>query len=272
VTKRSHIVRGVEELEPVFRALADVHRRGLLDRLHERDGQALGELETALPEMSRFGVMKHLRALERAGLVVTRRDGRRKLHFLNPVPIQLVADRWISRYAAPLVQGMADVKHSLEAPSMSAPRHVYEIYIRATPEEVWRAITDPEMTQRYYYGTRVESDWRPGSRYIYRGSDGSEQLVGEVLEADPPRRLVTSFSAVWDEGVRADPPSRLTWEVVPFGPTCLLRMTHDDVVPGSATDASVSGGWTVILSGLKTLVETGEPMTIEDPTEAPIGA
>jgi uncharacterized protein YndB with AHSA1/START domain/DNA-binding transcriptional ArsR family regulator len=261
----------MEGLESVFRALADPHRRQLLDRLRERDAQALSELEEALPQMTRFGVMKHLRVLEQAGVVTTRRDGRRKLHFLNPVPIQLIADRWISRYAAPLVLGMADVKHSLEAAPMSAPKHVYEIYIRATPERVWQAITDPELTERYYYGTRVESDWQPGSRYVYRRPDGSDQLIGEVLEVDPPKRLVTTFSAIWDDEVRADPPSRLIWEVVPFGPTSLLRMTHEDVIPGSATERNVTGGWSVILSGMKTVIETGEPLTLEYPAEATVG-
>src|SRR5918996_894817 len=119
----------MEELEPAFRAMADAHRRALLDRLRERDGQALSELEAALPQMTRFGVMKHLRVLEEADLVTTRRAGRRKLHFLNPVPIRLIADRWISRYAAPLVDAMADVKYAVEKRSMSeSPKHVYEVY------------------------------------------------------------------------------------------------------------------------------------------------
>src|SRR5687767_16015894 len=109
--------------DEVFKALAHDSRRTLLDRLFERDGQTLGELETALPDMTRFGVMKHLRVLEAAGLVTTRRDGRRKLHFLNPVPIRLLADRWISRYAAPFVDTMADLKSALEAP-MSELKHV----------------------------------------------------------------------------------------------------------------------------------------------------
>jgi uncharacterized protein YndB with AHSA1/START domain/DNA-binding transcriptional ArsR family regulator len=256
------------ELEHVFRALADPHRRRLLDRLRERDGQALGELEAALPQMTRFGVMKHLRVLEQAGLVATRRDGRRKLHFLNPVPIQLIADRWISRYAAPWVARLADVKHVLEAAPMSAPRQVYEIFIRATPEQVWQAITDPALTERYYYGTRVESDWQPGSPYVYRGQDGSDQLVGEILEIDPPRRLVTTFKAVWDEDVRADAASRLTWEIERFGPSTRLRMIHDELVPGSATAESVGGGWSVVLSGLKTVLETGEPLRVEPPQPA----
>ena len=119
----------MEQLEPAFRALADPHRRTLLDRLRERDGLTLGELVDALPEMTRFGVMKHLRVLEDAHLVTTRRAGRRKLHFLNPVPIRLIADRWISRYAAPLVDAMADVKHSVERRTMSeGPKHVYRLH------------------------------------------------------------------------------------------------------------------------------------------------
>ena len=141
------------ELEDVFRALADPNRRILLDALRERDGQALGELEEQLPEMTRFGVMKHLRLLEAAGLVTTRRDGRRKLHFLNPVPIQLIADRWISRYARPWTTAMADLKSALEASSMAAPRHVYETYIRTSPERLWQALTrsgaDPALLLRH---------------------------------------------------------------------------------------------------------------------------
>jgi len=103
-------------MEEVFRALADPSRRALLDSLRLRDGQALSELEEALPEMTRFGVMKHLRVLAAAGLVTTHRDGRRKLHYLNPVPIRLIHDRWISRFAEPLVGRMADLKTRLEAP------------------------------------------------------------------------------------------------------------------------------------------------------------
>lgn len=172
----------------VFRALADPHRRRLLDALREHDGQTLGELELTLPEMTRFGVMKHLRVIQDAGLVTTHRDGRRKLHYLNPVPIRLISDRWISRYAAPLIDRMADVKHSVEAATfMTAPRHVYEIYIQAPPERVWQAITDPELTRQYYYGTGVYSDWKPGSPFRYTGEDGEgDSIVGEIVEIDPP--------------------------------------------------------------------------------------
>ena len=252
----------MEELEPAFRALADAHRRTLLDRLRERDGQTLGELEAALPQMTRFGVMKHLRVLEDAHLVVTRREGRRKLHFLNPVPIRLIADRWISRYAEPLVEAMAHIKHSVESRTMSeSPRHVYEVYIAATPEQVWRALTESEFTKQYYYGNTVESDWKPGSPMVYRGADGEPSIECEVVEADPPRRLVhTFFFPGTDES-----PSRCTWSIEARGSASLLVLTHDEFDGETSTYRSVAHGWVPILSGLKTLLETGRPLEISYP-------
>jgi uncharacterized protein YndB with AHSA1/START domain len=254
--------------EEVFRALADANRRTLLDRLFGRDGQALGELETALPGMTRFGVMKHLRVLEQANLVTTRRDGRRKLHFLNPVPIRLIHDRWISKYAQPWVGGMANLKHHLEAPAMSAPKHVYEIYIRTTPERLWQALTDSELVRRYYFGSVIESDFRPGSPLIYRQpDDGRIDIQGEVVEADPPRKLVHTFAVRWDPDVN-DPPTRVSWEITPMGDACLLSVTHDGFTDETATYASTKGGWPMILSGLKTLLETGEDLKIQVPEAA----
>jgi uncharacterized protein YndB with AHSA1/START domain len=253
----------MEELEPAFRALADPHRRILLDRLRERDGLTLGELVEELPQMTRFGVMKHLRVLEDAHLVTTRREGRRKLHFLNPVPIRLIADRWISRYAAPLVEAMADVKHMVEKHVMAeSPKHVYEVYLRATPEEVWRAITDSELTKQYYYDNTVESDWTPGSPIVYRNPDGTEAITGEIVEADAPRRLVHTF---FFPGTN-ESPSRCTWTIEPRGEATLLILTHDGFDGETDTFKSVAHGWVPVLSGLKTLVETGRPLRIEYPT------
>ena len=254
----------MEELEPAFRALADPHRRTLLDRLREKDGQTLGELEAALPQMTRFGVMKHLRVLEDAHLVSTRRDGRRKLHFLNPVPIRLISDRWISRYAEPLVDAMADIKHTVERQTMAeapAPRHVYEVYIAATPERVWRALTESEFTKQYYYGNTVESDWKPGSPMVYRNPDGTESIECEVIEADPPRRLVHTFFFPGTE----ESPSRCTWSIEPRGEATLLTLTHDEFDGETATYRSVAHGWVPVLSGLKTLLETGKPLEISYP-------
>src|SRR6476646_8800453 len=150
-----------DPMAPTFRALADPNRRVLLDRLFERDGQTRGELCEHLPDMTRFGVMKHLGVLEGASLVTTRKVGREKRHFLNPVPIRLVHDRWISKFAEPVVGAMSTIKAHLESP-MDTFEHIYSVYIKATPDRVWQAITDGNETVRYYYGTRVASDWGTG--------------------------------------------------------------------------------------------------------------
>ena len=249
-------------MEPVFRALADTHRRRLLDRLREQDGQTLGELEAALPQMTRFGVMKHLRVLEDAHLMTTRRVGRRKLHFLNPVPIRLISDRWISRYAAPLVDRMADVKYHVENEPMTELKHVYEVYIAASPERVWQALTDSELTKQYYYGNTVESDWKPGSPMVYRNPDGTEAIQCEVVEADPPRKLVHTFFFPGTE----ESPSRCTWTIEARGASSLLTLVHDEFDGETSTYKSVAHGWVPILSGLKTLLETGKPIEISYPT------
>src|SRR5439155_20537870 len=146
--------------DAVFKALADASRRLLLDLLFERDGRTLTELDAEL-EMTRFGVMKHLRVLEDAGLVVTRRSGRSKLHFLNPIPIRLIHDRWIDKYTEPWAATLAGLKANLE----ETMEKVFEIYIKTTPERLWQAITDPEMRRRYTFGVGVYSDWRSGSPY-----------------------------------------------------------------------------------------------------------
>jgi uncharacterized protein YndB with AHSA1/START domain/DNA-binding transcriptional ArsR family regulator len=251
----------VEELEPAFRALADAHRRTLLDRLRETDGLTLGDLVEALPGMTRFGVMKHLRVLEDAHLVTTRRDGRRKLHFLNPVPIRLIADRWISRYAEPLVNAMADIKYVVEKSPMSELKHVYEVYVAATPERVWQALTESEFTKQYYYGNSVESDWTPGSPMVYTNPDGSHSIECEVVEADPPKRLVHTFFFPGTE----ESPSRCTWTIEPRGAASLLTLVHDEFDGETSTFKSVAHGWVPILSGLKTLLETGRPIEITFP-------
>ena len=146
-----------DPMAPTFRALADPNRRVLLDRLFERDGQTLGELCEYLPGMTRFGVMKHLGVLEEADLVTTVKAGREKRHYLNPVPIRLVHDRWIGKFAEPVVGAMSTLKSKLESP-MDTFDHIYAIQIKASPDRVWQAITDGDETVRYYYGTRVRSE------------------------------------------------------------------------------------------------------------------
>jgi len=241
-------------MDDVFKALADPTRRSLLDELFKEDGQSLGALEARLP-MTRFGVMKHLRVLEEAGLIVTRRRGREKLHFLNPVPIRLVHDRWVSKYAAPWAATLSELKHKLEDKTMEK---VFEIYIKTTPERLWEAITDNDLRAKYTFGVGIESDWTAGSRCT-AGQPGIPITEGENLEVDPPRRLVQSFDALWSDDVKAEGTSRVTWEIEQVADSCRLTVTHDQLREGA--HGELYGGWPMILSGLKTLLETGETLT-----------
>jgi uncharacterized protein YndB with AHSA1/START domain len=252
--------------DEVFKALADPSRRLLLDRLFERDGQSLVELRDGLP-MTRFGVMKHLRVLEEAGLVTTRKSGREKLHYLNPVPIRLIHDRWMSRYAQPIVAQMSALKSRLEAP-MAAPKHVYEVYIRTAPERLWRAITDSADTRRYYFHSDVQSEWTAGSKLVYL-TDGEATLDCTILEIAPERKLVHTFSAIYDPELAGEAPSRVTWEIEQQGEVCRLRLVHDEFPAENKTFHETEEGWPVILSGLKTLIETGEPLHFEMPADTP---
>jgi uncharacterized protein YndB with AHSA1/START domain len=175
--------------------------------------------------MTRFGVMKHLRVLEAAGLLTTRRRGREKLHFLNPVPIRLVHDRWVSKYAEPWAAALSGLKRQLEEDVM---QRVFEIYIKTTPERLWEAITNPELRRKYNFGVGVESDWTPGSRYQGKSPLAPAPIVeGENLEVQPPRRLVQSFRALWSDAVKREGTSRVTWETEPMAPqptfACICR-------------------------------------------------
>ena len=243
-------------MDDVFRALADPTRRGLLDELFKEDGQTLTALEERLP-MSRFGVMKHLKVLEEAGLVVTKKRGREKLHFLNPVPIRLVHDRWVSKYAEPWASTLTGLKRTLEDRTMEK---VFEIYIKTTPERLWEAITDSELRAKYNFGVGVNSDWTAGSSYeATHPASPTPISAGENLEVEPPRRLVQSFNALWGDDVRSEGTSRVTWEIEQVEDSCRLTVTHDQLRDGA--NGQLYGGWPMILSGLKTLLETGDLLT-----------
>ena len=139
---------------------------------------------------------------------------------------------------------------------------VYSVFIRATPEQVWDGITKPEFTTRYFYGSRIESTFEPGSPYLGLAGDGEQQLVdGEVLESDPPRLLRHTWRALWDPDTAAEHASRVTWEIEPQdGGVTKLTVVHDELEGAPKTAESVAGGWMYVLSGLKTLLETGEPL------------
>lgn len=245
----------IQPMELVFKALADPTRRVLLDALFVDDGQTLTSLEERF-EMTRVGVAKHLRLLEEAGLVVTRRRGREKLHFLNPVPIREVHDRWVTKFTEGWAAALVDLKHEME----DEMEKVFEIYIRTTPERLWDAITDPDVRARYHFGNRVESDWSEGSGYalVHDGVPGN-LVEGENLEVDPPRRLVQSMRALWGADAEAEGTTRVTWEIEQVEDSCRLTVTHDQLRDGASEE--LYGGWPMILSGLKTWLETGETLT-----------
>ncbi|HEU5152475.1 MAG TPA: metalloregulator ArsR/SmtB family transcription factor [Iamia sp.] len=258
-------------MDDVFKALADPVRRELLDRLRARNGQSLGELGEGLG-IARQSVTKHLAVLEGAGLVVSEKRGRQRIHLLNAAPIDDIADRWIGRFHRPRARALGDLKRSLE--DRPVPDFVYVTYIRATAEEVFAALTEPAFTRRYWGATLV-SDWEVGSPL--RWEEGDAVLEGqEVLAVDRPRLLSYTWHHAdalhqehtgWtDEQVaaqQAEPRSTVTFTIEDADPgTVRLRVVHDGFVPGSLMLEAIQGGWPAVLSGLKTLLETGQPLAV----------
>ncbi|MFC5803730.1 ArsR/SmtB family transcription factor [Streptomyces formicae] len=261
-------------MDEVFKALADASRRRLLDGLNARDGQTLRELCAGL-DMTRQSVSKHLAVLEAANLVTTVWRGREKLHYLNAVPINAIADRWISQYDRERVRALDDLKAALEQEPMNdTPSFVYTTYIKTTPERLWQALTDPAFTRRYW-GVTLTSDWKPGSAMTWEQfgvtvSD-PEQVV---LESEPGRRLAYTWHTFTPEfatacglsdeltaRVSAEPRSKVTFEIEPVDDMVRLTVVHDGFPPQSAVREGVSQGWPAIVAGLKTLLETGEALT-----------
>jgi uncharacterized protein YndB with AHSA1/START domain len=193
--------------------------------------------------------------------------GREKLHFLNPLPIQGIYNRWIGKYAAARVSALADLKEVLEggvtmtAETASRPKQVYQVFIKASPERVWEAITKPEFTERYYYGCSLKTDLSVGSSFTYFMPGGEPIVEGQVVESDPPRRLVHTYHSLWAD-LANDAPTRVTWEIeVAHGGVTKLTVVHDEFEGETATYTGLAtGGWSWILSNLKTLLETGEPI------------
>jgi uncharacterized protein YndB with AHSA1/START domain/DNA-binding transcriptional ArsR family regulator len=260
-------------MDEVFKALADASRRRLLDRLNERNGQTLRELCAGLA-MARQSVSKHLAVLEAANLVSTMRRGREKLHFLNPVPINAIAERWMTQYDRARASALADLKSALERQPMDTT-FVYATYIKATPERLWTALTDPAFTRRYW-GVALVSDWNAGSTVTWELEHvtiaDAEQVV---LVSDPPRRLSYTWHTVTPEFVAAygndqeflvkasaERRSKVTFEIEPTGDLVKLTVTHDGFDPGSVILAGVAQGWPAIIASLKTMLETGEPLAL----------
>lgn len=251
------------DADTVFKALADPTRRRLLDALHERPALTLGELCSGL-DMRRQSVSQHLEVLETANLVTSVRDGRRKLHFLNPMPIHDIQNRWIWKFEEPRMAALDFITRRAEEHPMTTiasetvPDYVYTTYIRATPEQVWHALTDPELTARFWGHAQV-SDWTPGGRVEHVRVDGSgiADAAGVVFEADPPHRLSFSF----DDPARADDPtfepSVVTFDIERDRDIVKLTVVHTKL--RTADDLRAIGqGWPTVFANLKTLLETGD--------------
>jgi uncharacterized protein YndB with AHSA1/START domain len=261
---------GMAEMDEVFKALADASRRRLLDSLNGRNGQTLRELCAGLA-MARQSVSKHLAVLEAASLVTTVWRGREKLHYLNAEPINAIADRWISQYHRERVYALADLKTALEQEPMSNAEFVYTTYIRTTPERLWRALTDPAFTKRYW-GVSFETDWKEGSPMVWReGEHRTADPEQVVLTSQPYRRLAYTwhtFTPEWAKAagvddevlatIREERRSKVTFDIEPLGDMVKLTVVHDDFDPASTVLEMVSDGWPRLLSDLKSLLETGE--------------
>lgn len=270
-------------MDDIFKALADPNRRRLLDRLNAANGQRLRELCAGLG-MARQSVSKHLAVLEAANLVTTVRRGREKLHYLNAVPIHAIADRWIHQYDRRRVEALADLKQALESDSMNDPAFVYTTFIATTPQRLWEALTDPAFTRRYW-GVTFDTDWLPGSTMVW--NENGHRIADPaqvVLEVEPYRRLAYTWhtpTAEWaacagiDDDVLAalavEDRSRVTFEIEPCGETVKLTVVHDGFPSGSTMREMVSSGWPHLLSGLKTLLETGDTLPAV-PAEGHVGA
>ncbi len=270
--------------DEVFKALADPTRRLLLDGLNARNGQTLRELGSRL-DMARQSVSKHLAVLEAANLVTTVRRGREKHHFLNAVPINEIAERWITRYEQDRVHALADLKRALEDTPVDKPAFIYTTYIQTTPERLWQALTEPAFTERYWAIT-FDSAWKPDSTMAWhtRGLTiaDSEQVV---LESQPYSRLSYTwhtFTPEWADSLdladdarnrlAAEPRSKVTFEIEPLGEQVKLTVIHDDLEPGGITGSLISQGWPRVVANLKTLLETGDALPdLQQSTPATLG-
>jgi uncharacterized protein YndB with AHSA1/START domain/DNA-binding transcriptional ArsR family regulator len=255
-------------MDNVFKALADPTRRHLLDRLHEDNGQTLGELCERIG-MARQSVTQHLDLLEDANLINTVRRGREKLHYLNPVPLHEIQERWIDKFERPRLRALSKLKRRAEEEAMTdKPSYVYVTYVESTPDKVWHALTDPDMTAEYWGHSNV-SDWEVGSSWEHQRTDGTRtaDVVGTVLESSAPKRLVTTWA---DPGAeQTDNPQVVTFDIEPYRDIVRLTVTHENLPDAAAVDEAAAG-WSAVLSNLKSLIETGHVLS-QAPWEMPRG-
>ena len=256
-------------MDDVFKALADPSRRQLLDSLNVENGQTLRDLCAGL-DMARQSVSKHLAILEAADLVVTVRQGREKLHYLNAGPINDISDRWITRYDRARTDALSDLKRALEATPMTKPAFVYRTYIDTTPEQLWRALTEREFTERYWGMTPITT-WEIGAPMTWDHHGVTitdpEQVVREY---DPYRRLSYTWHAFTPElgaafgfdddlvaKLAAERRSTVSFELEPVDSMVKLKIVHEGFDDDSTMADMIVEGWPRVVSDLKTLLETG---------------
>ena len=252
--------------DKVFRALADPTRRYLLDRLHEHNGQTLTELCERVA-MTRQSATQHLALLEDANLISTVRRGRQKLHYINPVPLNEIQERWIGKFEQPRLRALSTLKRRAEEDMSDRPTFVYVIYIESTPEKVWHALTDADLTAEYWGHSNV-SDWQVGSAWEHQRTDGTgiADVVGTVVESAKPTRLVSTWALPGGQGPDGDA-SRVTFDIEPYGEIVRLTVTPENLADQAERDVAAAG-WAAVMSNLKSLIETGHVLP-QRPWEMP---
>ncbi|MGJ8604330.1 MAG: ArsR/SmtB family transcription factor [Marivita sp.] len=240
-------------MDMIFKALNDPARRALLDSLRRKDGQSLSELEEQL-DMSRFGVMKHLKVLEDAHLVIPRKQGRFKYHYLNALPLQEMLDRWVAPFLRPQTQMMSDLKLRLEREtSMGKPDFLMQTFIRCTQNALWDALTKADQMAAYHFMcNEVRGNAKPDNVTEFIMPDGSPMLRQVTTELDPKTRIAMTFEPLF-MGPNA-PASHMVYLIEPQGETCKLTIEHYDLALGQDGFAE---GWARLAASLKSYLETG---------------
>lgn len=240
-------------MDAIFKALSDPARRALLDSLRKRDGQTLSDLEQVL-EMSRFGVMKHLNVLAEANLIVTRKDGRFKYHYLNPVPLQDVMDRWTAPFLQRQARAVTELKAKLERDTaMGKPDFMMQTFIRCTQDALWDALTEADQIAAYHFACNVvEGNAVVGQDTAFIQPNGEAMLRQTTTEMDPKSRIAMTFDPLF-MGPDA-PPSHMVYMIEAQGESCKLTIEHYNMAPGQESFAE---GWARLASSLKSYLETG---------------
>lgn len=253
-----------------IRALADPHRRAMLDSLRSHEARTVSELENAVPQIGRHAVLKHLRVLEDAALVMTYKTGRSRFVRLNPTPIVELAARWLDDYSLHAGLALTRLRAFLETQSGAAEGDtmpdttgtlVATVVIEATPERVWEAMTKPEQTRLWFFGGLVHSDWKVGGPIEWVAADGASLIAGSISAIEQRTLLAHTFRATWSEETAADPESQYEWRIEALGEGLTrVTVTHTLVPEGTATAQQVEGGTSLVISSLKTFIETGRTL------------